>query len=476
MKSHLTTITATVLSVLASSPQLQAETPENAVREALVGDALLNNEGYRLLETMTTRHGPRLAGTEGNARSMDLLEQELNSLGLETRRESYTIPGWTRLSDRVTLISPLERPLRVAALGYVDRHEPLEAGLAFIESSDLDQLDSEFLRGKVALVAPNIKYSQDNYERLAEEFGALGVLLINRVSGGQLLARVSNHDGDTPPFPIYSITVEEGRWMQRQLEDGMDVRVRLETRSESSEVTVENLVATLPGTSDQKIIVGGHFDSWDLGQGAMDNGLGIAQLFDTARLLQAHSSTNEHTIEIVWFNAEEWGLWGSRDYVERHDLEPVRVMVNLDMVGEPIAINAMGFDELVPLLETYSESLGAWQFEKKVANKTWLGSDHHPFILKGIPSITFNAPIEPEDVRYYHDFGDFFDKVDPEMLGRATALIALLTYDLANDTDSGLRHYNEEETAELFRKAGLEKRMKKAGKWPWGEVEAAGEG
>jgi len=475
MMNRLTFATAATLFVLTSVLQLPAATPEAPVRQAIVGDALLNNEGYRLLETMTTRYGSRLAGTEGNTRSMDLLEKELNSLGIETRRESYAIPGWTRQSDRVTMVSPLERPLRATALGYVDRHERMEAGLAYVESRDFDQLDAEELRGMIALVAPNIRYGHDDYLRLADEFGAVGVLLINRVNGGQLLARVSNHDGHTPPFPIYSITVEEGRWMQRQLEDGLDVRVRLETRSESSEISVENLVATLPGTSDQKVIVGGHFDSWDLGQGAMDNGLGVAQLFDTARLLQAHSTTNKHTIEIVWFNAEEWGLWGSRDYVERHDLEPVRAMLNLDMVGEPITINAMGFDELVPLLETYSENLGAWQFEKKVANKTWLGSDHHPFMLRGIPSITFNAPIAAEDVRYYHDFGDFFDKVDPEMLGRATALIALLTYDLANDTGTGLRHYDEEETAELFRKAGLEDRMKKAGKWPFAQIEAVGE-
>jgi Zn-dependent M28 family amino/carboxypeptidase len=245
--------------------------------------------------------------------------------------------------------------------------------------------------------------------------------------------------------------------------------VAIETKSGASEIEVDNLVAVLPGRSEQVIVVGGHFDSWDLGQGAIDNGLGVAQLFDLARLLQAHSPINEHTVEIVWFNAEEWGLWGSIDYAERHDLTAVRAMLNLDMVGNPIAINAMGFDELVPFLESWSESLGAWDFRRKVANKTWMGSDHHPFILKGVPSITFNAPIDHEDVRYYHDFGDTFDKVDPIMLARATALVALLTHELANDTASGIRNYSQEETAELFRKAGLAERMQKAGKWPFPE-------
>jgi len=444
--------------------------PDASTRSAIVGEAILHNEGYRLLETMTTRYGPRMAGTEGNIRSMDLLEDELQQLGIETRREPYSIPGWIRGDDRVTLVSEPARPLRAAALGYIAPHEPFEAGVAVVDSVDLDQIEADSLRGKIALFVPNLRFSPADYDRLAEDFGVVGGLQINRVNGGQLLARMSGREGHPPPFPVYNITVEEGRWIQGQLEKGMPVRVRMETRSKPTPMTIDNLVAVLPGRSDQIIVVGGHFDSWDLGQGAIDNGLGVAQLFDTARLLKKHSASNEYTVEIVFFNAEEWGLWGSKDYAERHDLAAVRCMLNLDMVGEPIAINAMGFDQQVPFLEDYVKSLGGWHLKAKVDNKPWLGSDHHPFILQGVPAITFNAPVAPDDVRYYHDFADTFEKVDSEMLARATALVALLAYDLANDTDTDLQQLNEEETAELFRKAGLEKRMRNAGQWPFADV------
>ncbi len=465
MKDYLLSIAVCLTLLSTGLPASYAD--DNRVREAIVGDALLNNGGYRLLETITTRFGGRMAGTDGNTHSMDFLEKKLNALGITTRRDTYTIPGWTRLNDQVTLLGSPERPLRAAALGYVGRHEPFEAELTFIPSSEIDDLDPAACRGKVGLAAPNIRFSMQEYERMYDEFGLRGILLINRVSGGQLLARVANQDGTTTPFPIYSITVEDGRRMQRRLEDSLSVRVRIETNSRPVKLTFDNLVAILPGTSGQRVVIGAHFDSWDLGQGAMDNGLGVAQLYDTARLLQAHSPQNAHTIEIIWFNAEEWGLWGSREYVARHDLSNVRAMLNLDMVGRPIAFNAMGFEELVPFLEAFTERLGCWEFEEKVSNKTWLGSDHHSFVLRGIPSITINGPIAPEDVRYYHDFADTFDKIDPEMLGRASAIIALLSYDLANDTSSDIRHYNKEETATLFREAGLEKRLRKAGKWPF---------
>lgn len=442
--------------ILLCQPRFAAAiAPADSIRVSLLGDAILNNHGYELLRTMTTRFGHRMAGTEGNVLSMELLEAELKALDITTRRETFTVPGWTRGNDRVTLLGPVARPVRAAAIGYVNPHEPVEADLVFIGSRDFSNLESKDTKGKIGLAAPNLRFSHRDYETLVDSYGLKGMLLINRVNGGQLLARTGNQDGIPTPFPVYSITAEEGGWMARQLEDGSAVRVAIETESRSSEIEVDNLVAVFPGRSDQVVVVGGHIDSWDLGQGAIDNGVGVAQLFDLARLLKTHSPVNEHTVEIVWFNAEEWGLWGSIDYTERHDLSAVRAMLNLDMVGDPIAINAMGFDELVPFLETWSDGLGAWRFQKKVANKTWLGSDHHPFILKGIPSITFDAPLDPAAVRYYHDFSDTFEKIDSVMLARSTALIALLTYELANDTESGIRAYSPEETRELFRKAGL---------------------
>jgi hypothetical protein len=83
--------------------------------------------------------------------------------------------------------------------------------------------------------------------------------------------------------------------------------------------------------------------------------------------------------------------------------------------------------------------------------------------------VTFNAPLDHEDARFYHDFADTFDKIDREMLGRASAIVALLVYQLANDESPMLERLNQEETAELFRQAGAEARMKRAGQWPFAE-------
>lgn len=439
-------------------------------RAAIAGDALLNEGAYELLATLSDRFGPRMIGTQGHRDSLEYLEVKLAELGVATRRQNFEFPGWERGEARATLVEPLNRDLRVAALGYVAETPEIEGELVYVENDKLEAYEPGELAGKVLLLKPNLTFPPEALQELAER-GVRGALLINRVGGGQLLARVANHLGKVPPFPLLSITQEEGLWLRRLLEEGKTARVRLKTSSSNGPMVGTNLIATIPGRTDQRVLLGGHFDSWDLGQGAMDNGLGVAQIYEVARLLSAHGPENLHTVELVWFDAEEFGLWGSRYYVEQEDLDRLRVMINLDMVGRPIAVNAMGFDDLVPPLEAFSADLGSWSFDEKVGNKPWLGSDHHPFIMEGVPAITFNAPIDADAVRHYHDLGDTFDKIDREMLGRSSAIVALLVYDLANQAERPADRSTPEETAERLRKAGLEERLKKAGQWPFDSEE-----
>jgi Iap family predicted aminopeptidase len=464
-----TRLLASSFSLLVSGSLMGADHQDT--RERILGEAITGAEAYTFLETISDKYGPRMIGTEAHRMSMDYLEASLKELGIETRRQAFPYPGWIRGESRVELLEPVSRELRAAALGYVGSFSGVEGEVAYVSEKDIAEFDEAGIQDRILLVRQNVTYSLDDMRTLAEEHGVRGMLYINRVNGGQLLTRTANRTGEATPFPVLTITQEEGLWMKRMTEEERTVRVRLSTTGQLKEFEGENLIATLPGDSGERVILGGHFDSWDLGQGSIDNGLGVAQIHDVARLLKKHSPANRHTVEFVWFDAEEFGLWGSHYYADAVDLSDVRAMVNLDMVGRPIAINAMGFDGLVPVLEQYSESLGAWAFDKPVANKTWLGSDHHPFILKGVPSITFNAPMDHDDVRYYHDFADTMDKVDPVMLGESTALIGLLVHDLANDPEPRVPQLSEEETAELFRKAGLEDRLRKADAWPFADVE-----
>lgn len=446
--------------------------PDQAVQDALVADALADKTGTEFLTNLCDDFGGRMTGTSNNRGALERTVAELKALGVDARLEPFTFPGWLRGDDEVEMLAPVARKMRVASLSYTQPHERFEAEVIDIH----DGRDADFAgidgRGKIGLLAANTTVPRGQYETAAVKHGMRGLLFIDRVNGGQLLCRTGSFNGEPLRIPVYAITQEEGLWMARLLKRGLPVRVSMHTRSHCEEMTSANIVVTFPGRTADTIVVGAHFDSWDLGQGATDNGIGTGQLFALAKVLKAHAAENLRTIELVWFNGEEQGLWGSRRHAAAMKDQPVAAMLNLDMVGFPLAVNALGYDDLVPVLQRFDESLGARKLKQGVANINWFGSDHTPFQLEGIRSLTLGGRIEPDVVRYYHDFADTVEKVDPRMIPEVTATVAALVYRLANEPGLATTRYTPAETAALFRKFDLEKRMTGIGIWPFGEAPA----
>ncbi|MBS0664609.1 MAG: M28 family peptidase [Verrucomicrobia bacterium] len=460
-----------LLALTGPATNLRAQ-PDQAVQDAIYAEAKADPAGYEFLRDLCDDFGGRLTGSPNNRAALERTLERLQALGVDAKLETFRMPGWVRGRDEVELLAPVRRVLRVASLSYTQPHPRFEAEVVDIgdgREEDIAPLDA---KGKVGLLAPNTTVPRGQYEAAAVKHGMRGILFIDRVNGGQLLARTGSFNGEPLRIPVYSITQEEGNWMLRLLHRGVPVRVSVETRSHCEPIETANIVATFPGRTPDLVVVGAHFDSWDLGQGAMDNGTGTGQLYAIAKVLQAHAPRNLRTIQLVWFNGEEQGLWGSRFHAPTLRGRPVAAMINLDMVGFPLSVNSLGYDDLVPLLQRYNASLGANQLKQGVGNINWFGSDHTPFQLEGIRSITFGGLIPPESVRFYHDFGDTLDKVDPKLIPEATAAIATLAYRLANEPGLATTRVSAADTEALFRKFALETRMKGVGLWPFAEPPA----
>ncbi len=447
--------------------------PVPAVQDAIVAAARGDAAGHTFLTHLCDDFGGRLTGSPGNRGALERTRAELAALGVAVRLEPFKLPGWVRGQDEVVLLAPLRRPLRVAALSYTQPQARFEAEVVDIGQGREEDMPPRGAEGKIGLLAPNTTVPRGQYEQAALRHGLRGILFINRVAGGQLLARTGSFAGEPLRLPIFSLTQEEGNWLLRLLRRGETVRVSVETRSHCAEQETANLVATFPGRTADLIVVGAHLDSWDLGQGAMDNGIGTAQLYALAKVLQAHAPQNLRTVQLVWFNGEEQGLWGSRVHAPTLRGQPVAAMVNLDMVGFPLSVNSLGYDDLLPLLERYNASLGDRKLKQGVGNINWFGSDHTPYQLEGIRSITLGGLIEPEAVRYYHDLADTIDKVDARMIPESTAAIAALVYRLANEPGLTTSRVPAPATEALFRKFNLETRMKGVGLWPFADQPSA---
>lgn len=422
---------------------------------------------HAFLEKLCDDFGGRLTGSAANAAAMDRLASELRALGYAPERVPFTMPGWERGADRVELVAPFARAMRVAALSYTQPHPAFEAAVVDLGNGRPADLPTGDLTGRIGLLAAGSPLQASEIVTLALQRKLRGILFVNREAGGQLLARTGSFSGEPLPVPIYSIAQEEGRWLQRLLARGTPVRARMETKSRCRPVETANLVLRIPGREPSRLVIGAHFDSWDLGQGAMDNGLGIAQLYALATALRGASL--HHTVELVWFNGEEQGLFGSRHAAAQLRDTPVVAMLNLDMVGVPIGVNALGDDSLVPALERWHAARPEKQrLAKGVENVNWVASDHTPYQLAGVRALTFNAPIPRESSRYYHDFADTIDKVAPALIDDSAAIVIELVRALAQDANLAAWRRSPAETEKLFTRFGLEKRLRASRMWPFG--------
>lgn len=434
------------------------------VRNDLFSSAFFEQKGYDVLKRICYEAGDRTPGADGNWKALDILQEELEAEGLTVKREPFTMPGWKRGNDIVKITAPVERELRVAALGYVDKHAGFSADVIFLNTGKDEDFETYDVQDKIILLNSG-KTSRAAVILKAAEKGAKACLFMNN-KPGMLIAGVSNFFGDASALPAYTITPEEGEWIKGLLELGNPVEIYIETNSHIiPNLKSENIAVTIPGKTDKRIVVGGHFDGWDLGNGAVDNGYGIAVLFDIARLLNKYAPNNEYTVDVVWFNAEEWGLWGSKAYAEAHKDEDIIAMFNFDMPGKPLGWNVMGYEEFMPFFEEMNDSFGAYEFDRGVVNTPWTNSDHIFFMMQGIPSFTMMGHLDKDEVYYYHDFGDTFDKVNKKHLAEAAAVTSVVIYEMANRTDLPFNNMDLEASKKFFIDNELDEQLKRQGWW-----------
>jgi Zn-dependent M28 family amino/carboxypeptidase len=465
------TISAAML-ILILGGGAAAQSP--ALHQRMAGTAFLDNASHDMLRRLSDEAGGRWIGSPQNEQAMRILMEELRAQGLTPRRETFNVPGWVRGADEVRMTVPSDRVFRAVALGYTDRTPAFEAALAWVNRGFAEDFDSCDIDGRIALVTQEGVAGKESplrseVIRRAAAAGARAVLFVNEKKGGLVFCGMGNFQGDPAGVPAYSITWEEGQRLKRLLDRGVPVRMRITTGSHCTPVESANIVCTLPGRIDEKIVVGAHFDSWDVGQGSVDNGVGTAVLFDVARVLAALAPTNERTIEFVWFNGEEMGLWGSRKYVEMHRDDKITAMVNMDMTGSPRGFSAMGNDHFLPLLRELLAEFRGCEMSSGVINALWTNSDHQPFMLAGIPTITPLGHLDRETVATYHDFGDTFDLVNKRYLSETAGVVAILCYELANRVSIPYLRRTAAETMEYLRKGNLEERLKRQGEWLFDE-------
>jgi hypothetical protein len=406
---------------------------------AALRDAALNDEvAYNIVEGLTTEVGQRLAGTAAEARARDWAVKKLKALGFsKIRVESFDMPTWTRGPESAEILSPFPQKLVIAALGNSASTSP--EGIAgevvgFDNLAALEAAPDAAVRGKIVFVSHAMPRTMDGSgygffggprrqgPSIASRKGAIAIVIrsIGTDYHRNPHTGVMRFDEGVRPIPAGALTLPDAEQVQRILKRGGPVTMRLTLVSRTGSGQSGNVIAEVPGRDSKlpPILVGGHLDSWDQGTGAIDDAAGVAITTAAAKRIM-DAGRPLRTIRVVWFGAEEPGLFGGNSYKTKHT-ETHYAIAESDFGSDRVwRVNSkLGKDREVEArtLQAALAPLGIVPGKLDTAD----GSDIEPMIDAGVPAVALG-----QDGTHYFDVhhtpDDTLDKVDPETLRQNVA-------------------------------------------------------
>jgi Iap family predicted aminopeptidase len=359
-------------------------------------------------------------------------------------------PGW-----QMTALAHGFAPERCEIAGHV-----VDVGFGLRE--DYERL-ADLVHDAIALCsegAPEGRRAPHRTERLAwaAAAGAAGLMILSPTSG--CLPRTGVCHSTGAPIPSMGIAREDGERLRRMLSEGLRPRVRIAMTNLTRESTARNIIGDITGTeaADEIVLAGAHLDSWDVGQGATDNGLGCAIVLEAARALRALNRRPRRTIRFALWAAEETGLHGSRAYVADHagELDRMVCVMNFDMTGDPYGYWTPGNENPAPILKGLARQLAPLGMREEFSAKPGLHSDHQPFMLAGVPVVCLAARLpEGGGGAYYHSAGDTFEKVSLPAMCRAAAAAAHTLWAFAECEERPYARKSVAEVDAMIEAAGL---------------------
>jgi carboxypeptidase Q len=440
------------VTLLAAASPLVAQAIPSPEKIAALRDAALNGDEYAwdITEGLTTEVGPRLAGTEAEARAREWSVRKLTAMGFANARiEPFDMPVWTRGFESAQILAPFPQPMVIAALGNSASTGPQGITGEIVGFDDLDALRSapdSAVRGKIVFVDHRMMANQDGSgygqfgaprrqgPTIASQKGALAIVIRSVGSSHNRIAHtgVMNFADGAKPIPAGALSVPDAEQLARILKRGKPVTMRLVLVNQNIGTRQSgNVIAELPGRDPSlpPVLVSCHLDSWDQGTGALDDaaGCGIAaasakRVMDLGRPLR--------TIRIVFFGAEEVGLFGGLDYRARHGKEPHYALIESDFGADRIyRVDSRLGDARKGEAEAIAKSLAPLGIVTGSFNEA-NGSDIGPMLADGQPGVGLSQ----DGTRYFdyhHTANDTLDKVDPAQLRQNvaawTTVVAILS-------------------------------------------------
>jgi len=417
-----------------------------AAADRLIDTAVADSAAWQKMARLTDTFGHRLAGSESLERALDWVLEEMRRDGLENvRGEPAMVPHWVRGKESAELIEPRRMPLPMLGLGgsVATPRRGITAEVLVVSSFEELQRRSAEARGKIVLFdevwrgyGPTVHY-RGNAANAAARAGAVAAL-IRSVTPHALRTPhtgAMHYDSAVTRIPAAALTVEDAMMLHRMRDRGERVVVTLRMEAHAlPDSPSQNVMGEIVGSErpNEVVVIGGHTDSWDVGQGAMDDAGGVVVAWEAVRLMQRLGLRPRRTVRVVGWVNEENGTRGGEAYRDAHrdQLDDHVLAIESDGgVFRPTGFGFTGSDSaraIVRQIGGLLRRMGADSIEGGGG-----GTDIGPITALGVPSMGLETD-GPRYFWYHHTNADTPDKLDPREMAQCVAAMAVMAYVVAD--------------------------------------------
>jgi hypothetical protein len=418
--------------------------------DKLIEAALADTEGYNRLTYLCYRIGNRLSGSPGLEKAIAWSVEQMKAAGLSNVRTIPTkVPHWVRGAESGRIVAPYDRPLHLLGIGMSIATPPggITADVVTVNSfDDLAKLGRDKIQGKVVVYnEPYNGYGSTRPYRSsgasrAAEFGAVGVLVRSATGLAVQLPHTGElaYDEKQPKIPAAAISPEDAMMMAKLTADGVPVKVHFEMNAQMlPDADSADVIGEIPGRDhpEQVVVIGGHIDSWDVGQGAQDDGASVIACLQALALIKKVGLQPSRTLRVAfWVNEENGGRGGIayREFVGANIRNHVAA-IEMDGGAEAPRGFGAGVDansiEMLKQIGKLLEPIGAGEITGGGG-----GSDIGPLIRDGVPGFS-ERTVGTHYFDWHHTEADTLDKVNPEDFRKNVAALAVMSYVLADMPD-----------------------------------------
>ena len=412
----------------------------------IISKSLTDSTAYNRLGYMCDTFGPRLSGSKNLENAINWILKEMESDGLENvRGEKVAVPTWIRGQESATLLSPFKKKLSMLGLGgsISTPRGGLKAEVIVVNNwAELESRSNE-VPGKIVLFnAPFTSYGETVAYRYsgasaAAKHGAVASLIrsIGPWSMNTPHTGVMAYKDDVQKIPHAALTMEDAMMLSRIHDRGDKIIVKLDMDARMvADRWSHNVLGEIKGSiyPDEIVVVGGHIDSWDVGQGAHDDGGACIASWEVVRLIKELGLKPKRTIRCVMWTNEENGGKGNKGYRDMHLDEMDKHVLAIESDGGVFSPKGFGFSgndsarEIVEEIHELMKPIGA-----NTISDGGRAADVAPLNDEGVPVMSLKVD-GSKYFWYHHTDADTFDKIDFNDFNRCIAAMAIMAYVVAD--------------------------------------------